>query len=123
MKERIRLFFKYTVLRYRASKALTCEWTEEELELLDFVKCHIRQSSSIETSDDGAMTKIISGSVEFTLHKDRLIVTNTQSYLDVKVGELVKRVLNSYINRVLAYRILVFNKKCQGQVKKLIHGF
>lgn len=122
MKERIRLFFKYTMLRYHASKSITCDWTEEELELLAFVKLHIRKSTSIEISD-GPITKIISGTVEFTVHKDRLIVTNNQSYLDVKVGALVDRVIQSYIKRVLAYRILIFNKKCKVQIKKLINGF
>jgi len=111
------------MLRYRASKSIDPEWTEEENELLAFVKLHIRNSTSIETSDDGKMTKIKSGAIEFTLYEDRLIVTNTKSYLDVKVGELVKRKLKAYIKRVLEYRILIFQKKCKVQIKKLINGF
>jgi len=111
------------MLRYRASKSIDPEWTEEENELLAFVKLHIRNSSSIEISDNGDMTKIKDGAIEFTLYKDRLIVTNTKSYLDVKVGELVKRKLKSYVKRVLDYRILIFQKKCKIQIKRLIHGF
>ena len=123
MKERIRLFFKYTILRYRVSKKMYSEWTKEEIELLLFVKFHIRTSSSIEIDNNSFITKIKSGAIEFILHKDRLIVTNVNSYLDVKVGVLVQREINIYVQRVLEYRILIFNKKCKAQIKKLINGF
>lgn len=123
MKERIRLFFKYTILRYRASKAMSAEWTKEEIELLAFVKCNIRACSSIEISEGGLLTKIKNGDVEFTIQSSRLIVIDPKSYLDVNLGSLVQREINLYVNKVLQYRTFVFNKKCKAQIKKLINGF
>lgn len=123
MKERIRLFFKYTLLRYRASKSMASEWTKEEIELISFVKLHIRVSSSIEVSIEDSITKIRSGAIEFIMHGDRLIITNIKSYLDVKIGVQVQREINLYVKRVLEYRVLVFHKKCKAQIKKLINGF
>lgn len=125
LRERTRLYFKYLILRYKAEKRLSIQFSPEEIELLNFVKFNIRQSSSIIIDMDGgdSVIKITNGNIEFIMQKDRLMVVDSKSYMDVPTGEVVKREIIYYINKVMRYRLSVFNKKCKSQIHTLITNF
>ena len=124
-KERTKLYFKYLILRKRAEKRVLRDFSKEELELLSFLKTNIRESSSIVIDVDNASAtiKITKGTIEFILQNSRLIAVDSESYMDVPVGELVRQEIMYYINRVMRYRLTNFNKKCKNQIHNLVTNF
>lgn len=124
-KEKLRLYLKYLILRNKAERRILRDFSKEELELLTFLKLNIRESSSIiidEDNTDGSI-KIAKDKIEFILQRGRLIAVDAKSYMDIPVGELVQREIIYYINRVMRYRLSIFNKKCKKQIHTLITNF
>jgi hypothetical protein len=58
-----------------------------------------------------------------TFEEGRLIVIDEKSIMDIKVGELIKRSVMEYANRVIRYRNAIFAKCCDQQISNLIDGF